>query len=100
MGCNLEMDGTGNYNKHCLQVASDSPNVLLIGDSHAGALALSLNNIVSTYGLNLLQMTFTGNGPLSGRDYSNSKFDDLSQFLFNDFLPKNRKNINLVIIYM
>lgn len=100
VGCNLEMNGTMDYSKNCLLVADDSSNVLLIGDSHAGSLAFSLNNRLSDSGINFLQMTFTGNGPLAGRAYQNSKFDELSKFLFNDFLPKNSKKVNLVVIYM
>lgn len=97
--CNLGMSGQDKYSfNNCLKTKKDSPNVLLIGDSHAGALALSINNAFAKKGINMMQMTYTGNAPLDQSQYDLYQFSRLSNYLFKDFLPSNKENINLVII--
>lgn len=89
IGCNLGMAGQeGAYDtSKCLAAAADKPNVLLIGDSHGGSLALSLQEQLEQKGINLLQMTFTGNAPLPGRSYHSAVFSSLSSFLYNEYTP-------------
>lgn len=99
--CNLDMNGEGSFNaKNCLSVSKKSPNVVLIGDSHAGALAMSLDELFTKSGINLLQMTYTGNAPLFKRAYDANKFRELTSLLFDEVLPKNQDDIDLIIISM
>ncbi|AZI66628.1 acyltransferase [Kaistella daneshvariae] len=101
LSCNMGMNGKGNFNiNNCLHINKQSPNILLIGDSHAGALALSINDVFNEKGINLMQMTYTGNGPLYKRSYDAKKFQQLTRLLFDDYLPANRKDVDLIIISM
>ena len=101
LSCNMGMNGKGNFNiNNCLHINKQSPNILLIGDSHAGALALSINDVFNEKGINLMQMTYTGNGPLYKRSYDAKKFQQLTRLLFDNYLPANRKDVDLIIISM
>lgn len=99
--CNLEMNGKDSFNvSNCLNINKKSPNVILIGDSHAGALAMSIDELLTEKGINFLQMTYTGNAPLYKRTYDTKKFRELTSLLFENFLPQNREDVDLIIISM
>lgn len=86
------------YNKNvCLEIDNHRKNVLLLGDSHAAHFSYSLNKFYAEKNINLLQATTSYCFPLlnpKGRD-ENVK---LINFMYNDFIPKNHSEIDLVII--
>ncbi|PZU87527.1 MAG: hypothetical protein DI529_07165 [Chryseobacterium sp.] len=86
------------YKKNvCLEIDKKRKNVLLIGDSHAAHLSYSLNKYYKKNNINFLQATTSYCFPIinpRGRE-ENVK---LVNYIFSDFVPKNNKKIDLVII--
>ena len=98
--CNLGMaTEPGNYDfLNCLNVDLDRKNVVLIGDSHAGSMALSLKQYFVAKDFNFMQATFTGDAPIINRYGKSPEFDKVVNYLYKDFFPTNKDNINLVIV--
>lgn len=88
--CTLQIDEDFEL---CLQLSTDRPNVLLIGDSHASHFADALKKTYPE--VNLVQSTTSGCRPLL--DYSGkTRCTDLARFLLEDFIPEGR--IDVVIL--
>lgn len=100
LNCNMGMNGDGTYNKYnCLSIDPKRKNILLIGDSHAGSIAMSLQEDLQLQNINLLQMTYTGDTPLYNRKYNNKNFRDLTSYLFREFVPNNKIDLVIISLY-
>ena len=79
--------------KNCMSIDPHKKNLLLIGDSHAAELSLSMREIIKDY--NILQATSSGCMPYPGSK-GEKRCKDLVDYVFNDFLVNNR--VDTVII--
>lgn len=84
------------YSLGHLKPSSTKPNVLLIGDSHAGVLAHSLKKELN--GVHLLQATADAAFPVPRTDSPFQESVKLFNYLFDSYLPRNYKKIDAVII--
>lgn len=95
-GCFITNNQTiKNFDKEkCLLISRDKPNVLLMGDSHAAQFSSSLRKLDQ---YNIMEASIGYTFPIL-----NSKgkkgLVELNDFIFSDFIPANKKNIDLVII--
>ena len=97
--CHIDVDNTFEQfdQKGCLFINKTKKNILLIGDSHAGALAHSFAEQLKKKNINFLQATVSTTYPLlKTKGPKNSV--KLINFVYNDFLPKNAKHIDKVYI--
>lgn len=78
----------------CLKFESSRKNVLLMGDSHAAQFSSSLRNF-SDY--NVLQVNVGNAFPLIN-SRGQSALVELNNFMYGDFIPKNKDKIDLVLI--
>jgi peptidoglycan/LPS O-acetylase OafA/YrhL len=69
----------------CLKLATDKPNYVLIGDSHAAHIYPGL---LQNRDINVLQATASGCKPTDGAP-GEKRCTDLVSYMFNDFLPKH-----------
>ena len=98
--CNLGTEyDSGIYDiENCLKIDENKKNVLLLGDSHAGSMALSLKNYFNTRGVNFVHATFSGNAPLINRYGRSNEFNRVTNYLYKDFFVNHSDNIDLVIV--
>ncbi|RKE82022.1 acyltransferase family protein [Chryseobacterium sp. AG363] len=73
-------------------------NVILLGDSHAGAFSKTLNNIAKEQKFNLIQFTGDATFPIINSKSNFKNPPRLFNYFYNEYLPKNHNNIDLVII--
>lgn len=85
---------TGN----CLQFSDSLKNVLLIGDSHAAEFSLSLRNKMPQLRMNLLQATTSSATYFLLNPKGRDENVRLVKFILYDFIPKNAKRIDEIII--
>jgi len=84
-------------NTECLKIKGDMNNILLIGDSHAAQLSLSLKNILRKDGINLLQATSSGCSPVK-RSNGQLRCSEVMDYVYNDFILHNSKKIDAIFI--
>ncbi|KAA6438957.1 acyltransferase [Dyadobacter flavalbus] len=86
------------YNKkECLCIEKNKKNVLLIGDSHAAHLFVSLEESLSKNGINLLKAAESGDLPTVENNH-NGRNRDIINFVYHDFIKNNADKIDGVII--
>lgn len=92
--------GNENFNKEkCLCIDDKKRNILLIGDSHAAMLSESLKEKLDNKKFNILQATVGGVLPtVTKADDNNIDLRKLIDYMYNDFIPSNAKQIEIVII--
>lgn len=83
------------YNfKECLKLSDSKPNVFLFGDSHAAQFSESLRKLKD---YNIIEASVGYTFPTQ-----NSKgkpgLVELNRYIYDEFLPKNKDKINLVLI--
>ncbi|WP_442589257.1 acyltransferase family protein [Pedobacter sp. AW31-3R] len=81
----------------CLSIKEDKKNILLIGDSHAAQLSLSLRNVLGQYNINLLQATSSGCSPIK-RMNGQLRCSEIMDYIYNDFIVNNSKKIDGIFI--
>jgi peptidoglycan/LPS O-acetylase OafA/YrhL len=100
--CFVESNGSEEFSKFkrrdCLKIDSTKKNILLLGDSHAASLSASLREQFAAYNINLLQATASSAFPFLKKDGTSEFHHQLYQYIFYDFLIKNKKHINGVIL--
>lgn len=97
--CHIDVEHTfEQFNKKgCLFIHPNKKNVLLLGDSHAGALAYSFKTQLEASNINFLQATVSTTYPLletKGPKNSVKVID----YVYKTFLPKNAMHIDKVYI--
>ncbi|HMY42106.1 MAG TPA: acyltransferase family protein [Chitinophagales bacterium] len=95
-GCFISnQDAIKDYNKPiCLTCDSTKKNILLIGDSHAAQYSASLRKLTD---YNWLEASIAYNFPLL--DSRGKKgMVDLNNYIYHEFIPKNKDKIDLVLI--
>ena len=84
--------------RSCLQIDSTKKNILILGDSHAASLAASFRDRFAVNNINVLQAN-ASQGFSFCEDFGTNKFsNDLNRYIYYDFLIKNKKYINGVIL--
>ncbi|MGG7468667.1 acyltransferase family protein [Chryseobacterium arthrosphaerae] len=73
-------------------------NVILLGDSHAGAFSKTLNNIANEQKFNLIQFTGDATFPMVNSKSIFKNPPKLFNYFYLDYCPKYHKSIDLVII--
>lgn len=83
----------------CLKIDTTKKNFLLLGDSHAAMLSASFKEQFNKQNINLLQATTAPQGFPFLSQFGNSDFaTKLYNYIYFDYLVKNKKYINGVII--
>jgi hypothetical protein len=91
-------NGMEDYNKlSCLRFEKGRKNILLIGDSHAAQLSLSLRKTLSQMNINVLQATSSGCSPVK-RINGELRCSEVMDFVYNDFIPKNAGRIDGIFL--
>lgn len=87
------------FDKSFLKIPDNQKkNIILLGDSHAGMFAQTLNNIAERNDFNLIQITADGTYPMID---SESIFKESILYfndIFQNYLPNNHSKIDLVLI--
>ncbi len=100
--CFVETDGPGEFNKFikrdCLKIDSTQKNILLIGDSHAASLSASFKEQFAGHHIHLLQATASSAFPFIPKNTGADFHHQLYQYIYDDFLVKNKKHIDGVIL--
>ena len=87
-----------NFQKeHCLHIVEEKINILLIGDSHAAHLSQSFRESLSPKNIHLLQASSSGCAPVL-KPHGDSKCNEIINYVYSSFIPKNATKINGVII--
>lgn len=97
--CHIDMDNTfEQYDKKgCLYLHPLKKNILLIGDSHAGALSLSFKKNLQAQGMNLLQATVSTSYPLLNTKGPKNSVK-LMDYIYKSFIPQHASTIYKVYI--
>jgi peptidoglycan/LPS O-acetylase OafA/YrhL len=97
--CHIDIDNTFEQydQKGCLFINKTQKNILLIGDSHAGALAYSFAEKLNEKNITFLQATVSTTYPLLDTKGPKNSVR-LIDFVYNDFLPENAQHIDKVYI--
>jgi len=83
----------------CLKIDSTKKNILLLGDSHAACLSGSFREIFAANHINLLQATSSYPAfPFLWENGSAEFSHQLFHYIFYDFLIKNKKHIDGIIL--
>jgi peptidoglycan/LPS O-acetylase OafA/YrhL len=83
--------------RNCLSVSKTKKNVLLLGDSHASHLSAGLHDVFTDQ--NILQASAHSCRPTLGIITSSYQAcEHLMDYVFNDFLRRHGKDVNLVIL--
>ncbi|RNI29761.1 acyltransferase [Rufibacter immobilis] len=88
------------FNKdQCLCLVEGKKNILMIGDSHMAQLSQSLKEELADDNINLMQATASATLPTL-KSYEGKKIElrKLMDYTFLDFIPKNAKKIDGVIV--
>lgn len=85
--------------RDCLKVDTNKKNILLLGDSHAACLSASFREMFADHNINLLQATSSFPAfPFLWEGGSSESSHQLFHYVYYDFLVKNKKYINGVIL--
>ena len=84
--------------KACLKIDTAKKNILLLGDSHAACLSLALREQFKSRNINFLQATASYSFPFLKENGTNVFCHQLYQYIFYEFLVKNKKHIDGVIL--
>lgn len=76
----------------------DVKNVILLGDSHAGAFSETLNNIAKERNFNLIQFTGDATFPILNSKSIFKNPPKLFNYFYSEYIPKNHDKIDLIII--
>ncbi|TPE40011.1 acyltransferase family protein [Pontibacter mangrovi] len=98
--CFLTSKHTGirDYQKNvCLQLNKNRKNFLLIGDSHAAHLSASLREHFERNDSRLFLIASSGGFP-TVEPFGNSRFKEVMDYAYRDFIPNNADNIDGVIL--
>ena len=100
--CFVEADGPEEFNKFikrdCLKIDSTQKNILLLGDSHAASLSASLKEQFAAFHIHLLQATASTAFPFIPKSTGTDFRYQLYQYIYTDFLVKNKKHIDGIIL--
>jgi len=100
--CFVEGYGSDEFNKFikrdCLKIDSTKKNILLLGDSHAASLSASLREQFAAHHINLLQATASSAFPFLTENGNSEFHHQLYRYIFHEFLIKNKKHIDGVIL--
>lgn len=77
---------------------SDVKNVILLGDSHAGAFSETLNNLAKERNFNLIQFTGDATFPILNSKSIFKNPPKLFNYFYKEYFPNNHNHIDLVII--
>jgi len=83
--------------QQCIGIQHNKKNILLLGDSHSGHLSGSLRAAFDSVDVHLIQASITGCMPIL-RANGNKDCSEMISYIYNDFIPKNAKDIDGVII--
>ncbi|WP_126650560.1 acyltransferase family protein [Chryseobacterium aureum] len=86
------------YKKNKLEPSKTKKNIILLGDSHAGMFSETVREIVHNYNGNLIQITADATFPEPNTKSSYAGPQDLMNYFFSYYFPKNNENIDLVVI--
>ncbi|MHA7822477.1 acyltransferase family protein [Chryseobacterium arthrosphaerae] len=73
-------------------------NVILLGDSHAGAFSETLNNIAKEKKFNLIQFTGDATFPIADSKSIFKNPPKLFNYFYTEYIPKNHDRVDLIII--
>ncbi|MDR3694493.1 acyltransferase family protein [Mucilaginibacter sp.] len=100
--CFVVNNGSDEFNKFkrrdCLKIDSTQKNILLLGDSHAASLSASLREQFAAHHINLLQATASSAFPFLKKNGTSEFHHQLYQYIFYEFLTKNKGHIDGVIL--
>ena len=90
--------GMKDYKKlECLAIKPKMKNILLIGDSHAAQISLSLRTALKENNINLLQATSSGCSPVKKLN-GELRCSEIMDYVYNDFIVNNSKKIDGIFI--
>ena len=89
---------TGFNQKICLNIDSTKKNILLLGDSHAAELSASFLAALDKKNINFLQASLAGRLPFLPRNNTGKYTNELFDYIFYDFIVKNKNKLNGVIL--
>lgn len=97
--CHIDIEHTFEQfdQKGCLFIHPSKKNVILIGDSHAGALAYSFKTQFESQGVNFLQATVSTTYPLLNTKGPKNSVK-VMDYMFKTFIPNNAPKIDKVYI--
>lgn len=75
-------------------------NIVLLGDSHAGMFAETMQNIGKDLEVNIIQITADATYPMINSDGKYEVAKDLFNYTHQSFFPKNQQSIDLVVLSM
>ncbi|PTX10675.1 peptidoglycan/LPS O-acetylase OafA/YrhL [Pontibacter mucosus] len=81
----------------CLNLDKDKKNFLLIGDSHAAHLSASLREHLESNDSRLYLIASSGGFPTL-EPFGNSRFKEVMDYAYRDFIPNNADHIDGVIL--
>ncbi len=101
--CFVKSDGSAEFNKFkrrdCLKIDSAKKNILLLGDSHAASLSASLRKQFAAHNINLVaEQLHLLTYPFLRKTGLPEFHHQLYQYIFYEFLIKNKKYIDGVIL--
>ncbi|AZA82153.1 hypothetical protein C1637_10015 [Chryseobacterium lactis] len=73
-------------------------NIILLGDSHAGAFSKTLNLISKEQNFNLIQFTGDATFPIKNSKSIFKNPKRLFNYFYDEYFPRNHKNIDLIIV--
>ncbi|WP_312303853.1 acyltransferase family protein [Chryseobacterium sp.] len=86
------------YKKNELEPSKTKNNIILLGDSHAGMFSETVREIVNKHNGNFIQITADATFPEPNTKSSYAGPQDLMNYFFSHYFPRNNENIDLVII--
>jgi hypothetical protein len=100
--CCFVVDGSATmkvFNKGvCLKIDTTKKNVLLLGDSHAAQYSISLKEALKKRNINFMQATSAGCFPFMGNNGTNSFCNELFNYIYFDYVIKNKSKIDGIIL--
>lgn len=87
------------YNLNQLSIPKNNKKtIVLLGDSHAGMFAKTLQNIGNDLDANIIQITTDATYPMPNSKSRYQVSEDLFNYAHYQYFPKNRESIDLVIL--
>ena len=82
----------------CLSIDTTKKNILLVGDSHAAQYSSSFKEAFKKRGINFMQTTSAGCFPFLSHSGKNAFCNELFNYIYYDFIVKNKSKINGIIL--
>ena len=97
--CHIDIEHTFEQfdKKGCLFIHPSKENILLIGDSHAGALAYSFESQLASNGANFMQATVSTTYPLLDTKGPKNSVKVID-YIYKTFIPQNASKIDKIYI--